>query len=139
MDSGLVEEASRDRWGIAAQRIGGVAGVAMAFDHRRMLADAIGRLRGKMKYAPAVLSALLGPRITSVMLHRACEAVAGRPIHLANLRRVFATAGLLEDDGFATAAVGPGRPARPYRWTAGITDMRLDQALKIPWRPLASR
>lgn len=140
MEAGLVEEASRDRWGSPSQRIGGVAGVAMAFDHRRMLADAIGRLRGKMKYAPAVLSALLGPRVTSVMLHRACEAVAGRQIHLANLRRVFATAGLIEEDGFATgAAAGPGRPARQYRWSAGITDMRLDQALKIPWLPLASR
>ena len=102
-----------------------------------MLADAIGRLRGKMKYAPAVLAALLGPRITSVTLHRACEAIAGRPIHLANLRRAFATAALIEEDGFLSgASAGPGRPARQYRWNAGITDVRLDQALKIPWRPV---
>ncbi|MEO6528413.1 MAG: NUDIX domain-containing protein [Gemmatimonadaceae bacterium] len=140
MDAGLVEESTRDQWGSPARRLGGVAGVALAFDHRRMLADAVGRLRGKMKYAPAALSALLGPRITSVTLHRACEAIAGRPIHLANLRRAFATAGLLEEDGFLTgAAAGPGRPARQYRWASGITEVRLDQALKIPWVPLTTR
>ena len=140
MDAGQLEEATRDRWGNSAQRIGGVSGVALAFDHRRMLADAVGRLRGKMKYAPGVLAALLGERITSITLHRACEAIAGRPIHLANLRRAFATAGLLEEDGFLSgAAAGPGRPARQYRWTADITETRLDQALKIPWLPLATR
>ena len=140
LEAGQIEESTRDRWGVPSKRIGGVAGVPLSFDHRRMLADAIGRLRGKMKYAPAALSALLGPRITTVTLHRACEAIAGRPIHLANLRRAFATAGLVEEDGFVTGASGgPGRPARQYRWSAGITDVRLDQALKIPWLALPPR
>ena len=140
LEAGLLEESTRDQWGVPSRRIAGVAGVPLSFDHRRMLADAIGRLRGKMKYAPAVLAALLGARITTVTLHRACEAIAGRPIHLANLRRAFTTAGLIEEDGFLSgAAAGPGRPARQYRWSADITDVRLDQALKIPWLPLGTR
>jgi len=140
LEAGLVEESARDRWGNAAKRVSGAAGSPLAFDHRRMLADAIGRLRGKTKYAPAMLAALLGPRVTSVDLHRACEAIAGRPIHLANLRRVFTTAGLIDETGFVSgASAGPGRPARQYRWSAGVAEMRLDQALRIPWTPLGSR
>src|SRR5271170_7654296 len=50
-EAGLVAEAARDL-GRKAVEIDGAAGVAMASDHRRILATAIGRLRGKIKYRP---------------------------------------------------------------------------------------
>src|SRR5438270_6749136 len=52
-EAGLVAEAGRDL-GRPVAGIDGAAGVAMASDHRRILATAIGRLRGKIKYRPVV-------------------------------------------------------------------------------------
>ncbi|MGH8324329.1 MAG: NUDIX hydrolase, partial [Steroidobacteraceae bacterium] len=50
-EAGLVREAVRDgRKGVSATELG----ESMMFDHRRILATAIARLRGKMKYRPVV-------------------------------------------------------------------------------------
>ncbi|MHA1190449.1 MAG: NAD regulator, partial [Alphaproteobacteria bacterium] len=52
-EAGLVDEAGRDGRRSAAQWTTRPAtGVAMHFDHRRILATAISRLRGKIKYRP---------------------------------------------------------------------------------------
>ena len=48
----------------------------MLFDHRRILATAIARLRGKMKYRPVVFE-LMAPTFTLLELQRAVEALAG--------------------------------------------------------------
>jgi hypothetical protein len=133
----LVEESHRNHWGqVPVTSMPTHLGRALAFDHRIMLADALGRIRGKMKYAPAILASVIGDVVTSSSLQAACEAIAGRPIHRGNLRRAFDTAGLLVDHGFATTTAGPGRPAREYRWSKNVGAVRLDPSLNIPWLSL---
>jgi hypothetical protein len=137
MHAGLLEEAARDVWG--AVLVGSTPsgyGRPLAFDHRRMLADALGRLRGKMKYAPALLASLLGPTVTTSSLHGACEAVAGRPLHRSNLRRAFEGATLLEAQGRVRGGK-PGQPAVEFRWGGDVKTRRLDPSLRLPFLAIA--
>ncbi len=64
----MVKEAQRDRGSTPA---GGPVtrrlGASMVFDHRRILATAMGRLRGKMKYRPVVFE-LMPPEFTLLEL-----------------------------------------------------------------------
>ena len=53
-------------------------GTPMIFDHRRILATAIARLRGKLKYRPVVFE-LMAPSFTLLELQRTVEALVGRP------------------------------------------------------------
>src|ERR1700682_842677 len=54
-EAGLIEEARRDGRPVAlARRSIPSLGVSMRFDHRRILATAIARLRAKLKYRPVV-------------------------------------------------------------------------------------
>ena len=53
-EAGLIQETWRDLGQRAPPGDGLVFGVPMAADHRRVLATAIGRLRGKIKYRPVV-------------------------------------------------------------------------------------
>src|SRR5213592_4948627 len=85
------------------------AGVAMALDHRRILATALGRLRGKLKYRPVVFE-LLPPTFTLLQLQRVVEALAGVRLHKQNFRRLVETGGLVEGTGQQHAETG-GRPA----------------------------
>lgn len=140
-EAGRVEEAHRDRWGRLPD--GGpparTFGRAMAFDHRRMLADALARVRGKLKYVPRVLHALAGDRFTLDELQAAVEAAAGRPLHRANFRRtVSATrAAIVEPTGEVRETGGPGVPPRLFRFRAEALGRRLPAALRLPWAPLA--
>jgi hypothetical protein len=70
----------------------------MALDHRRILATALGRLRGKLKYRPVVFE-LLPPTFTLFQLQRVVEALAGVRLHKQNLRRLVETGGLVESTG----------------------------------------
>ena len=63
----------------------------MALDHRRILATALGRLRGKLKYRPVVFE-LLPSAFTLLQLQRVVEALAGVRLHKQNLRRLVETA-----------------------------------------------
>lgn len=89
-------------------------GRAMAFDHRRILATAIGRLRGKIKYRPVVFE-LMPPAFTLLQLQRAVEALSGMRLHKQNFRRLVETQGLVEETG-GTANETGGRPARLVRF-----------------------
>ena len=141
-DAGLVEEALRDQWG----RVDGDApanaafGRTMAFDHREMLADALGRLRGKLKYVPRVLQALVGDRFTLDELQDACEAVAGRPLHRANFRRTVTSvrSALVVATGESRESPGPGVDPKLYAFRDEVVAARLDVALRMPWTPLTS-
>jgi hypothetical protein len=144
METGLVREAHRNQWGVisaSAARHVLANDTPLAFDHRRMLADALGRLRGKMKYTPSVLAALTGDQLTAATLHTTCEAVAGRPIHLGNLRRAFTqTNDLLQLTAAPVgAARNPGRQAVHYRWVMDVELLRLDPSIRMPWAPLPPR
>ena len=144
MEAGLVTEAHRDQWGDVrpkADRHVLADDAPLAFDHRRMLADALSRLRGKLKYTPSLLAALVGSEITTPIIHRVCESVAGRPIHMANLRRALTDTHALVRP-IKTIVTGPrptGRPPTRYHWVKDVDLARLDPAMCMPWAPIPSR
>lgn len=89
-------------------------GRPMALDHRRILASALGRLRGKLKYRPVVFE-LLPPNFTLLQLQRVVEALAGARLHKPNLRRLVERGGLVEGTGALESRTG-GRPAELFRF-----------------------
>jgi len=90
-----------------------VLGATAPRDHRRILATAIGRLRGKLKYRP-VLFELMAETFTLTELQRAAEAVSGMALHKQNFRRMVERSGLIERTGAFSSRSG-GRPAAEYR------------------------
>jgi hypothetical protein len=104
-------------------------GVPMALDHRRILATAIARLRGKMKYRPVVFE-LMGESFTLTGLQLAVEAMSGRRLHKQNFRRLVDNAGLVEPTGATTQATG-GRPAALYRFRRDIMAERPSAGLRF--------
>jgi len=114
-EAGLVEESQRDgreaarAWG-DLPRYGG----AMRFDHRRVLATAIGRVRAKIKYRPVIFE-LMPPEFTLFELQKTVEAILGPHLHKQNFRRLVESAGLVEPTGEVKTRTG-GRPAKLYRF-----------------------
>jgi hypothetical protein len=86
----------------------------MLFDHRRILATAIARLRGKLKYRPVVFE-LMAPTFTLLELQRVVEALAGLKLHKQNFRRLVAEQGLVEGTG-KFSAPARGRPAELFHF-----------------------
>ncbi len=112
-EAGLIPEA-QGQAGAACPADLAVTGQPMAFDHRRVLATAIGRLRGKIKYRPVVFE-LMPPTFTLFQLQRTVEALSGTNLHKQNFRRLVAQQGLVEEtDGVTSGATG--RPARLVRF-----------------------
>ena len=112
-EAGLVAEAWRDRGSDApAERT--LSGDCMALDHRRILATALGRMRGKLRYRPLVFE-LMPEKFTLYELQRVIEAITGRGLHKQNFRRMVANQRLVEETGVRKADTG-GRPARLYRF-----------------------
>jgi hypothetical protein len=110
-EAGMVPEAARDGRDAAAKT---APGTSMMFDHRRILATAIARLRGKMKYRPVVFE-LMPPAFTLLELQRTVEAISGIRLHKQNFRRLMEDQGLVEGTGkFSTQ--GRGRPAELFRF-----------------------
>ena len=83
-------------------------------DHRRILATAIGRLRGKLKYRPVIFE-LMDEVFTLTELQRAAEAVSGVALHKQNFRRMVERSGLIEPTGGVSTRLG-GRPAAEFRF-----------------------
>jgi len=114
-EAGLVEEAKRDGRLPFGQRMPEPPlGVSMEFDHRRILATAITRLRGKMKYRPVVFE-LMAPIFTLSELQRTVEAISGVRLHKQNFRRLVEDQGLVEGTG-KFARMARGRPAELFRF-----------------------
>jgi hypothetical protein len=126
-EAGLVFEAAHDR-GIARNEADGV-GVAMAVDHRRILATAVGRLRGKIKYRPVVFE-LMPPAFTLSQLQQTVEALSGVRLHKQNFRRLVEQQGLVEETGDIAAATG-GRPARLVRFRREVLLERPAPGLRL--------
>jgi hypothetical protein len=91
----------------------GGLGEAMSLDHRRMLATALSRIRGKLAYRPVVFE-LLPPAFTLLQLLRVVEALGGLRLHKGNFRRLVERGGLVEGTGEQTAT--GGRPAELFRF-----------------------
>ena len=123
----LVHEAARDQ-GIVRNESEGT-GVSMAVDHRRILATAVGRLRGKIKYRPVVFE-LMPPAFTLSQLQRTVEALSGVRLHKQNFRRLVEQHGLVEETGGISAETG-GRPARLVRFRREVLLERPASGLRL--------
>jgi hypothetical protein len=138
-EAGLVPEARRDaatrgetaassaarRWPPAP-----LPGRPMALDHRRILATALGRLRGKLKYRPVVFE-LLPPTFTLLQLQRVVEALAGVRLHKQNFRRLVETGGLVEGTGRQHPPTG-GRPAELFVFRREVLRERPAPGVGLP-------
>jgi len=121
-EAGIVAEAGRDGRNAADKQAVALAGVPMRFDHRRILATAIARLRAKLKYRPVVFE-LMAAEFTLTELQRTVEAISGRHLHKQNFRRLVEGAALVEPTG-ATTQKGRGRPAALFRFRREILKER---------------
>ncbi|HXT21347.1 MAG TPA: hypothetical protein VN923_11390 [Thermoanaerobaculia bacterium] len=139
-EAGLVRESWVDRGeeppagGASARRVGapGAALLArtMALDHRRILATALGRVRGKLKYRPVVFE-LLPPAFTLSRLQRTVEALAGVRLHKQNFRRLVEHGGLVEGTGKRELSTG-GRPAELFRFRREVLRERPTPGVGLP-------
>jgi hypothetical protein len=105
-------------------------GVPMADDHRRVLATALGRLRGKLAYRPVVFELVPG-EFTLLQLQRVTEALSGTRLHKQNFRRLVMNAHLVEPIG-RTTVVGRGRPAELFRFRREVLGEKLTVGLSRP-------
>jgi hypothetical protein len=110
-----------------------LGGFGMALDHRRIVANALGRLRGKLKYRPVVFE-LLPPTFTLLQLQRVVEALAGIRLHKNNFRRLVEQGGLVERTGQAYYHTG-GRPAELFRFRAEVLRERKAPGVGLPGLP----
>jgi hypothetical protein len=132
-EAGLVEEARRDGRpaALARQKVPRL-GVSMRFDHRRILATAIARLRAKLKYRPVVFE-LLPPEFTLTDLQRTVEAISGRHLHKQNFRRLVENGALVEPTGVMSTQTG-GRPAALFRFRREVLQERPAPGLRVRGR-----
>jgi hypothetical protein len=132
-EAGLVEEARRDGREAALKRAKLPSlGEVMRFDHRRILATAIARLRAKLKYRPVIFE-LMAPEFTLTELQHTVEAIAGRHLHKQNFRRLVETAALVEPTGEMSMTTG-GRPAALFRFRRDVLQERPAPGLRFGGR-----
>jgi len=129
-DRAAGDNTRRDRADLASSSEPLLPGSAMALDHRRILATALGRLRGKLKYRPVVFE-LLPPEFTLLQLQRVVEALAGVPLHKQNFRRLVETGGLVEGTGHYLAETG-GRPAELFSFRREVLRERPAPGVGLP-------
>lgn len=135
-EAGLVEEAFRDRAaaGLEAPRadraVTRATGIAMTSDHRRILATAIGRLRGKLKYRPVIFE-LMPATFTLLALQKTVEAIVGFELHKQNFRRSVERGGLALKTG-AMSEAASGRPAALFRAAPSLRADGAATGLAIP-------
>ncbi|WP_299811234.1 NAD regulator [uncultured Roseibium sp.] len=132
-EAGLVLEARRDgRPAAQARETLPFLGAAMHFDHRRVLATAITRLRGKLKYRPVIFE-LMPETFTLTELQNSVEAISGRHLHKQNFRRLVENADLVEPTGATSTATG-GRPAALFRFRHQLMSERPAPGLRVGGR-----
>ena len=128
-DAGLMAEARRDGKASAlAQPSLPQLGEMMQFDHRRILATAIGRLRAKLKYRPVIFE-LMPDVFTLTALQQTVEAISGRHLHKQNFRRLVEDGGLVEPTGQSSRT--GGRPAALFRYRRDVLAERPAPGLRL--------
>lgn len=132
-EAGLVEEARRDGREAALARASLPAlGEAMRFDHRRIVATGIARLRAKLKYRPVIFE-LMPAEFTLTELQMTVEAISGRHLHKQNFRRLVETGALVEPTGEMSTSTG-GRPAARFRFRREVIAERPSPGLRLGGR-----
>ncbi len=127
---GCVAEALRGEGSATARSTTVRAGREMALDHRRLLATAMGRLRGKIRYRPVIFE-LLPETFTLLRLQRTVEALAGVRLHKQNFRRLVVRGGLVEPTGRIEPRTG-GRPAELFRFRREVLRERQAPGVGLP-------
>jgi 8-oxo-dGTP diphosphatase len=87
---------------------------SLAFDHDEVLAAALGRLKGKVRYQPIGFE-LLPPKFTLSQLQRLYETVLERPLDKRNFRKKILSMGVLVETDEVQQDVAH-RAARLYRF-----------------------
>jgi hypothetical protein len=132
-EAGLIDEARRDDREAALARAKLPAlGAPMRYDHRRILATAIARLRAKLKYRPVVFELMPG-EFTLTELQHTVEAISGRVLHKQNFRRLVETGALVEPTGVMSTQTG-GRPAALFRFRREVLQERPAPGLRVRGR-----
>jgi hypothetical protein len=126
-EAGLVTESARDGRIATAHAL--PLGDRMMFDHRRILATAIARLRGKMKYRPVVFE-LMPASFTLLELQRTVEAISGIRLHKQNFRRLVEDQGLVEGTGKFNSPPR-GRPAELFRFRREVLRERPSPGVRL--------
>jgi hypothetical protein len=132
-EAGLAPEAARDRGErplLPPDNLKAALGEPMISDHRRILATALSRLRGKLKYRPVVFE-LMPEAFTLSALQRGVEAILGGPLHKQNFRRALERAELVQGLGRFETDTG-GRPAELFRFRREILRTRPASGLSLP-------
>lgn len=105
-------------------------GLQMWLDHRRILATALSRVRGKIKYRPVIFE-LMPPQFTLFQLQKVVEGLAGVRLHKQNFRRLVEKGGLVEGTGRIDTQTG-GRPAELFRFRREVLRERVAPGLGVP-------
>jgi hypothetical protein len=131
-EAGLIQEARRASAAAASSdaSMSAATGRSMIFDHRRILATGIARLRAKIKYHPVVFE-LMPDTFTLLQLQRCVEALAGRLVHKPNFRRLIEQQELVEETGELSQDTG-GRPAKLFRFRGAVYAARAIAGTKLP-------
>ncbi|MEJ6066896.1 hypothetical protein MT378_03960 [Psychrobacter sp. 16-Bac2893] len=107
-------------------------GSPMYYDHRRVIATAISRLRAKIEYRPLIFG-LMPDEFTLSQLQQSVEALSGMRLHKQNFRRLLESQNLVLETGQSSSAQR-GRPAKLYRFRHDIELQSLLMDSKLPKR-----
>ncbi len=107
-------------------------GIPMYYDHRRVIATAISRLRAKIEYRPLIFG-LMPEVFTLSQLQQSVEALSGVRLHKQNFRRLLDSQNLVMETGQSSNA-RRGRPAKLYRFCHDIELQSLLMDSKLPKR-----
>lgn len=102
----------------------------LAFDHSRIVAYAVARLRAKVGWAD-VADRLLGETFTLAQLREVHEAILGHALDQANFRRTMLARGGLQDTGEVLTG-GRNRPPKLYRAVESTQNQRDHQQVPDP-------
>lgn len=132
-EADLVSEAARDRGeAYSSPLTERQTGTPMLSDHRRILATAMARLRGKIKYRPVVFE-LMPDAFTLSGLQETVEGILGTRLHKQNFRRALDKSGFVEGLGQFETATG-GRPAERFRFRREILSQTAASGIQTPQR-----
>lgn len=142
-EAGLAHEALRDAAVLARAtaravpsptpdhlKLASSLGKSMAMDHRRVLASALTRLRGKLAWRPVVFD-LIPDTFTLLQLQRVVEALFGTTVHKQNFRRTISGLDLVEPTG-KMETQGRGRPAELFRFRRAAVLERRTLGIGVP-------
>lgn len=128
-EAGLVLEAIRDQGDDPDAAEIPPLGQPMRYDHRRIVATAMSRLRGKLKYRPIVFE-LLPSQFSLLAFQRTVESISGIRLHKQNFRRLVEREGLVERTGKFTTRTG-GRPAELFRFRREVLQERPAPGVRV--------